>query len=66
MPDTNWEDHIAGTNRSRSFLKLLHKNFLLLRKPTRKGALIDLLLLNKRVLWVKWQLVAILAIVTMK
>lgn len=47
LPDSNWEDQIAGTNRLRSILKFLHKNFLLQRKPASKGALIDSLLLNK-------------------
>lgn len=66
MPDSNWEDQIAGTNKLRSILKFLHKNFLFLRKSASKGALIDLLLLNKEGLVGEMATVAILATVTMK
>ncbi|GAB0203202.1 hypothetical protein GRJ2_002785800 [Grus japonensis] len=49
LPDINWEHHTADTSRSRSFLKHLDDNFLvqLLKEPTRKGALLDLLLVNR-------------------
>ncbi|GAB0203307.1 hypothetical protein GRJ2_002796300 [Grus japonensis] len=49
LPDVNWEHHTADTSRSRSFLKHLDDNFLvqLLKEPTRKGALLDLLLVNR-------------------
>ncbi|GAB0176455.1 mitochondrial enolase superfamily member 1 [Grus japonensis] len=47
--DVNWEHHTDDTSRSRSFLKHLDDNFLvrLLKEPTRKGALLDLLLMNR-------------------
>ena len=49
LPDINWEYHIAETKRSRRFLKHLDDNFLVQvqREPTRKGALLDLLLVNR-------------------
>ncbi|GAB0180024.1 hypothetical protein GRJ2_000467700 [Grus japonensis] len=49
LPDINWEHHTADTSRSRSFLKYFDDNFLvqLLKEPTRKGALLDLLLMNR-------------------
>ncbi|GAB0202528.1 mitochondrial enolase superfamily member 1 [Grus japonensis] len=49
LPDINWEHHTADTSRSRSFLKHLDDNFLVqvLKEPTRKGALLDLLLMNR-------------------
>ncbi|GAB0182550.1 hypothetical protein GRJ2_000720300 [Grus japonensis] len=49
LPDVNWEHHTADTSRSRSFLKHLDDNFLVqvLKESTRKGALLDLLLMNR-------------------
>ena len=49
LPDVNWEHHTTDTSRPRSFLKHLHDNLLiqLLKEPTRKGALLDLLLVNR-------------------
>ncbi|GAB0206625.1 mitochondrial enolase superfamily member 1 [Grus japonensis] len=49
LPDVNWEHHTADTSRSRSFLKHLNDNFLVqvLKEPMRKGALLDLLLVNR-------------------
>ncbi|KAK4819838.1 hypothetical protein QYF61_012983 [Mycteria americana] len=49
FPDVNWEHHIADTNKSRKFLKHVGDNFLVQvpREPTRKGALLDLLLVNR-------------------
>ncbi|GAB0190604.1 hypothetical protein GRJ2_001525700 [Grus japonensis] len=49
LPDVNWEHHTADTSRSRSFLKHLDDNFLVqvLKEPMRKGALLDLLLVNR-------------------
>ncbi|GAB0186493.1 hypothetical protein GRJ2_001114600 [Grus japonensis] len=49
LPDINWEHHTADTSRFRSFLKHLDDNFLVqvLKEPTRKGALLDLLLVNR-------------------
>lgn len=43
------EYHTANTNRSRKFLKHLDNYFLvqILREQTRKGALLDLLLVNR-------------------
>ena len=47
--DINWEYHTADTNRSRKFLKHAEGNFLVqvLRELTRKGALLDLLFVNR-------------------
>jgi len=49
LPDANWEHHIADTNRSRRFLKHFDDNLMVqvLREPTRKGALLDLLLVKR-------------------
>ncbi|GAB0204012.1 mitochondrial enolase superfamily member 1 [Grus japonensis] len=49
LPDVNWEHHTADTSRSRSFLKHLDDKFLVqvLKEPMRKGALLDLLLVNR-------------------
>ncbi|GAB0177896.1 hypothetical protein GRJ2_000254900 [Grus japonensis] len=49
LSDVNWEHHTADTSTSRSFLKHLDDNFLvqLLKELTRKGALLDLLLMNR-------------------
>lgn len=49
LPDVNWEYPAADTDRSRRFLKGLDDNFLVqvLRELSRKGALLDLLLVNK-------------------
>lgn len=67
LPDIKWEHHTANANRLRGFLKHPDDNFLgeVLRELTCKGILLDMLLVN-RVSWVKWQLEAIWAIVTMK
>lgn len=66
MPDVNWEHHTADTNGSRKFLKHFDDNFLVkeLREPTRKGALLSPWLVSAW--YVKWQLVAVLATVTIK
>ena len=49
LPEVNWVYHTANTSRSRRFLKRLDDKFLVqvLREPTRKGALLDLLLENR-------------------
>jgi len=49
LPAINCDYHMANTSRSRRFLKHLEDNFLVqvLREPTRKGALLDLLLENR-------------------
>ncbi|NAW49622.1 hypothetical protein FGF92_23570, partial [Salmonella sp. gx-f5] len=49
LPDVNWECHTADTSKSRRFMKHLDDNFLVqvLTEPTRKGALLDLLLENR-------------------
>ena len=46
FPDINWDYCTADTNRSRKILKHFEDNFLIwvLRELTRKGALLDLLL----------------------
>ncbi|KAM9591477.1 uncharacterized protein ACIBXB_006274 [Morphnus guianensis] len=45
----NWEYHTVDTNRSRKFLKHIEDNLLVqvLRELTRKGALLDLLFVNR-------------------
>ena len=46
LPDVNWDHYMADTSKSRRFIKHLDDNFLVqvLREPTRKGALLNLLL----------------------
>ena len=49
FPDDNWEYHTEDINRSRKFLKHTEDHFLVqvLREMTRKGALLDLLFVNR-------------------
>ena len=49
FPNVNWEHRTADTNRSRKFLKHIGDNFLVqvLRELTRRGALLDLLFVNR-------------------
>lgn len=58
FPDIKWEYPTMDTNRSGKFLKHIEENFLIqvLREPTRKGALLDLLFVNKRSgdCWLSW------------
>ncbi|GAB0207632.1 hypothetical protein GRJ2_003228900 [Grus japonensis] len=60
FPDINWEYHTAVTSRSGKFLKFVEDNFLaqVLRDPTRKDALLDLLFVNREGLVgdVMWEL----------
>ena len=48
-PDISWEDHTARQAQSRRFLQSIDDNFLMqvVEQPTRKGALLDLVLINK-------------------
>jgi len=48
-PDICWEDHTARHTHSRSFLQNTDDNFLMqvVEEPTRKGTLLDLVLMNK-------------------
>jgi len=48
-PDISWEDHTARHSQSRRFLQIIDDNFLMqvVEEPTRKGALLDLVLTNK-------------------
>jgi len=48
-PDISWEDHIARHMQSRRFLQSIDDNFLMqvVEEPTRRGALLDLVLTNK-------------------
>jgi len=48
-PDISWEDHTARQMQSRRFLQSIDDNFLMqvVEEPTRKGALLDLVLTNK-------------------
>jgi len=48
-PDINWEDHTARHMPSRRFLQSIDDNFLtqVMEEPTRKGALLDLVLTKK-------------------
>ena len=48
-PDISWEDHTARHAQSRRFLQSIDENFLMqvVEEPTRKGALLDLVLMDK-------------------
>ena len=48
-PDISWEDHTSRQAQSRRFLQSIDDNFLMqvVEEPTRKGALLDLVLTNK-------------------
>ncbi|PKU38249.1 dtw domain-containing protein 2 [Limosa lapponica baueri] len=48
-PDICWKDNTAGHMKSRKFLECINDNFLLqmIEEPTRKGAMLDLVLTNK-------------------
>jgi len=48
-PDISWEDHTARNTQSRRFLQSIDDNFLMqvVEEPTRRGALLDLVLTNK-------------------
>ncbi|GAB0209624.1 hypothetical protein GRJ2_003428100 [Grus japonensis] len=48
-PDICWRDNAAGNNQSRKFLECVDDNFLLqvIEEPTRRGAMLDLVLTNK-------------------
>jgi len=48
-PDICWRDNTAGHRQSRRFLECIEDNFLLqvTEKPTRRGAMLDLVLTNK-------------------
>lgn len=52
MRSVNWEYHTADANRYRRFLKHIGDNFLVqvLRELTRKGVLLDSLLVNREAL----------------
>jgi len=48
-PDISWEDHTARHAQSRRFLQSIDDNFLMqvVEDPTRRGMLLDLVLMNK-------------------
>ncbi|GAB0202598.1 mitochondrial enolase superfamily member 1 [Grus japonensis] len=48
-PDICWRDNTAEHKQSRKFLECVHDNFLLqvIEEPTRRGAMLDLILTNK-------------------
>jgi len=48
-PNISWEDHTASHMQSRRFLQSIDDNFLMqmVEEPTRKGALLELVLKNK-------------------
>jgi len=48
-PDISWEDHTARHMQSRRFLQSIDDHFLMQmeEEPTRRGALLDLVLMNK-------------------
>ncbi|GAB0187094.1 hypothetical protein GRJ2_001174700 [Grus japonensis] len=48
-PDICWRDNTAGRKQSRRFLECIDDNFLLqvIQEPTRRGAMLDLVLINK-------------------
>ena len=52
FPDSNWEYHTAVMSMSWKFLKLVRGNFLsqVLSEPTRKDALLDLLIMKREAL----------------
>ncbi|KAJ7423235.1 adaptin ear-binding coat-associated protein 1 [Pitangus sulphuratus] len=49
LPEINWEHHTAGITQARIFLKTLYEKFMeqVLREPTQKDGLLDLLLVNR-------------------
>ncbi|PKU47386.1 adaptin ear-binding coat-associated protein 1 [Limosa lapponica baueri] len=49
LPDISWEHNTTEKEQFRSFLECVRDNFLtqLVREPTREGALLDLLLVNR-------------------
>ncbi|PKU29698.1 adaptin ear-binding coat-associated protein 1 [Limosa lapponica baueri] len=49
LPDTKWAHNMAEREQSRRFLECVRDNFLtqLVKEPTREGALLDLLFVNK-------------------
>ena len=49
FPDICWEYNTAGRDQSRRFLECVGNNFLtqLVTEPTREGALLDLLFMNR-------------------
>ncbi|GAB0181755.1 hypothetical protein GRJ2_000640800 [Grus japonensis] len=51
-PDIFWKDNTEGHKQSRRFLECVDDNFLLqvTEEPTRRGAMLDLVLINKEVL----------------
>ena len=66
-PDISWEDYTARHAQSRRFLQKMDNNFLLqvVEEPTRKGALLDLVLTNND--WLRmWRLEVDLAAATTK
>ncbi|MCQ4021281.1 hypothetical protein FK520_27165, partial [Klebsiella pneumoniae] len=48
-PDICWRDNTAGHRQSRRFLECVDDNFLLqaIEEPTRRGAMLDLVLTNR-------------------
>ncbi|GAB0186117.1 hypothetical protein GRJ2_001077000 [Grus japonensis] len=48
-PDVSWRDNTAGHKQSRRFLECIDDNFFLqvIEEPTRRGAMLDLVLTNK-------------------
>ena len=48
-PDTFWRDNTAGLKQSRRFLECIDDNFRLqvTEEPTRRGAMLDLVLTNE-------------------
>ncbi|KAJ7404365.1 mitochondrial fission process protein 1 [Pitangus sulphuratus] len=68
LPEIHWEHHTAGTTQARKFQKNLDDNFMsqVLREPTQKGALLDLLLVNRVDLVRKVEIGTVLATVNTK
>ncbi|PKU29205.1 dtw domain-containing protein 2 [Limosa lapponica baueri] len=67
-PDICWRDNTAGHKKSRKFLECVDDNFLLqmVEEPTRKGAMLDLVITNKEGLVGNVKLKGSLAAGTMK
>ena len=67
-PDICWKDGTAGRQQSRRFLECIDDKFLLqvVEEPTRRGAMLDLVLTNQEGLVDNVKLKKALAAATMK
>ena len=60
LTDICWKYNVAERDQSRRFLECVGDNFLtqMVREPTREGALLDLLFVNRQDWWMMWWLEA--------